>query len=160
MSDPGGPDFIRRDELSASILDWRDVASEQIGRLAMKAADHGGQLKKLDLIIASVQSSLSAWQNTAIGIAGAIGVIIAALAAFQIASFSEISGLRSDTKSQIDYTNAKIDALANRLQSIEVTQQTLPAQISQQLINTAAALSTVRGASLPTPPAKSPQPAH
>lgn len=96
------------------------------------AADHDGHLKSVAALVAAVQSSLAAWQNTAIGIAAAIGVAIALVGAFQIFSFSEISSLHADTSARLDTTN-------NRLNDIEAHQRTLPAEISQQMLNDAAA---------------------
>jgi len=106
-------------------------------------ADHEGQLKSFSGLVAAIQSSLSAWQNVAIGVAGVIGVVVAILAGFQAASFSEISSLRTDTKAQIGVATGSIDKVSQRLESIESKQRTLPAEISQQLLNTASTIVTI-----------------
>jgi hypothetical protein len=125
-------------------VEFQNETSDQIGALQMVAANHQGQLSKLDTVTASVQSSLSAWQNTAIGIAAAIGVAIALLAGFQILNFTEMTGFRADTASKFDATNA-------RLEAIEANQKMLPAEISQQILSVAASLATVRGEPPPNP---------
>jgi len=106
-------------------------------------ADHEGQLKSISGLIAAIQSSLSAWQNVAIGVGAAMVAAVAILATFQVLSFSAIDGLRSESRAQVSDTNGRIDKLDGRMQGIETAQRILPSQISQQLLNTSALLVTI-----------------
>jgi hypothetical protein len=60
-------------------------------------------------------------------IATALGIAVAFLGAVQIASWSDIGNLRTETAS-------KFEGVSGRLDSIESHQRTLPAEISKDLI--------------------------
>lgn len=110
---------------------------------ATMLADHEGQLKSFTGLVSSVQASLSAWKTTAIGIASALGVAIALLGAFQIYNLGEIQSVSKKVDSTGATLSAKIDTTNSHLQALEVSQKTLPAEISQQILSIAATLSEI-----------------
>jgi hypothetical protein len=146
-SDNGATFFKRADDpdLTERLVQFNQMAAEEIDNLRIVSARHDGQLSGLDRIIAGLQSTISSWIVAIIGVGSVMIGIAGFLAVYQVYAFNRIDNGFKDTNDHV----AKIEERVNALQT-EV--KTLPAAVAQQILAIATSLAAIRGSTAPAPP--------
>jgi hypothetical protein len=103
---------------------------------AERLADHDGQLKSFSTIIAAIQSSLSSWSATVIGLGT---LLLAALAIF--AAIQVYYNQKMDAKT--DNLDAKVESVGKRVDSMATEIAILPSRVSQEIINAAGQIANI-----------------
>ena len=119
-----------------------------------KLSDHEGQLKSFSGLVAAVQSSLSSWTTTVLGVGAAILAGFAIVVSIQLYNTQKIDSrtdaLGSKIDSGIENISKRTDQIERRIDGLASDVKQLPSAISREMIGVARDISEINR----QPPAK------